>query len=42
VPTWTGLVYDAFVFDVFSPRRIIGWLAASRMTTPLVLDQAFY
>jgi putative transposase len=37
VPTWTGMVYVAFVFDVFS-RRIIGWRAAGRMTTPLVLD----
>jgi putative transposase len=37
VPTWTGMVYVAFIFDVFS-RRIIGWRAAPRMTTPLVLD----
>jgi putative transposase len=36
-PTWTGMVYVAFVFDVFS-RRILGWRAATRMTTPLVLD----
>jgi len=27
----------AFVFDVFS-RRILGWRAATEMTTPLVLD----
>jgi putative transposase len=36
-PTWAGMVYVAFVFDVFS-RRILGWRAATRMTTPLVLD----
>ncbi|EON25735.1 integrase catalytic subunit [Nocardioides sp. CF8] len=37
VPTWSGMVYVAFVFDVFS-RRIVGWRAATRMTTDLVLD----
>jgi putative transposase len=37
VATWAGMVYVAFVFDVFS-RRILGWRAAARMTTPLVLD----
>jgi len=31
------MVYVAFVIDVFS-RRILGWRAASRMTTDLVLD----
>ena len=31
------MVYVAFVFDVFS-RRILGWRAATSMTTPLVLD----
>ena len=36
-PTWSGMVYVAFVFDVFS-RRILGWRAATAMTTPLVLD----
>jgi putative transposase len=36
-PTWTGMVYVAFVFDVFS-RRILGWRVTTRMTTPLVLD----
>jgi putative transposase len=36
-PTWDGMVYVAFVFDVFS-RRILGWRAATSMTTPLVLD----
>jgi putative transposase len=37
VATWSGTVYVAFVFDVFS-RRIVGWRAATRMTTELVLD----
>jgi putative transposase len=37
VATWSGTVYVAFVFDVFS-RRIVGWRAATRMTTDLVLD----
>jgi putative transposase len=36
-PTWDGMAYVAFVFDVFS-RRILGWRATTRMTTPLVLD----
>ena len=31
------MVYVAFIFDVFS-RRILGWRAATSMTTPLVLD----
>ena len=31
------MVYVAFVFDVHS-RRILGWRAATSMTTPLVLD----
>jgi len=35
--TWSGVVYVAFVTDVFS-RRIVGWKAARQMTTPLVLD----
>ncbi len=35
--TWSGVVYVAFVVDVFS-RRIVGWKAAKSMTTPLVLD----
>ncbi len=34
--TWSGMVYVAFVFDVFS-RRILGWRVATTMTTPLVL-----
>jgi len=37
VPTWTGMVYVAFVVDAFA-RRVIGWRVATRMTTPLVLD----
>jgi putative transposase len=37
VATWAGMVYVAFVFDVFS-RRIVGWRAATQMTTELVLD----
>jgi putative transposase len=36
-PTWSGMVYVAFVFDVFS-RRVLGWRAATSMTTALVLD----
>lgn len=36
-PSWTGMVYVAFVIDAFS-RRIIGWRAARSMTTALVLD----
>ena len=35
--TWSGIVYVAFVVDVFS-RRIVGWKAARSMTTALVLD----
>jgi putative transposase len=37
VATRTGMVYVAFVIDVFS-RRVVGWKAATSMTTPLVLD----
>jgi putative transposase len=36
-PTWTGMVYVAFVIDAYA-RRIIGWRVARRMTTELVLD----
>jgi transposase InsO family protein len=32
-----GFVYVAFVIDAFS-RRIVGWRAATSMTTALVLD----
>ena len=35
--TWSGIVYVAFVIDVFS-RRIVGWKAARTMTAPLVVD----
>ncbi|MCW2952045.1 MAG: family transposase [Conexibacter sp.] len=37
VMTWSGVVYVAFVIDVFS-RRIVGWKADSSMKTDLVLD----
>jgi putative transposase len=37
VPTWSGTVYVAFVFDAYS-RRILGWRAAPTMKTALVLD----
>ena len=37
VRTWTGMVYVAFVIDACS-RRILGWRAATSMTTTLVLD----
>jgi putative transposase len=36
-PTWSGIVYVAFVVDSFS-RRIVGWKASRSMTTSLVLD----
>jgi hypothetical protein len=32
VATWSGTVYVAFIIDVFS-RRIVGWWAATQMTT---------
>ena len=35
--TWSGIVYVAFVIDVYS-RRLVGWKAARTMTTALVLD----
>jgi putative transposase len=37
VPSWTGMVYVAFVIDAYS-RRILGWRAAATMRTSLVLD----
>jgi putative transposase len=37
VATWCGVVYSAFVIDVFA-RRIIGWRVARSMSTDLVLD----
>jgi putative transposase len=36
VPTWSGMVYVAFVIDAYS-RRILGWRASTSMTTALVL-----
>ena len=44
VATWRGMVYVAFVIDVFS-RRIVGWRASVSMRTDLALDaleQAVY
>lgn len=32
VPTWSGMVYVAFVIDAYS-RRILGWRAATSMRT---------
>jgi putative transposase len=37
VSTWVGIVYVAFVVDVYS-RAVVGWSAAMTKTTPLVLD----
>jgi putative transposase len=37
VATWSGTVYVAFIFDVYS-RMIVGWRAATSMSTELVLD----
>jgi putative transposase len=37
VPTWSGMVYVAFVIDAYS-RRILGWRTATSMRTALVLD----
>ena len=37
VAIWSGTVYVAFVVDVFS-RLIVGWRAATSMSTELVLD----
>src|SRR5215203_3866223 len=34
---WEGVVFFAFVIDVYS-RRIVGWQFASHMRTTLVLD----
>ena len=35
--TWSGIVYVAFIIDVYS-RRLVGWKAARSMTTDLVVD----
>jgi transposase InsO family protein len=37
VATWRGMLYVAFVIDVFS-RLIVGWRVSSTMRTDLVLD----
>ncbi|MFC4914113.1 IS3 family transposase [Actinomadura gamaensis] len=37
VPTWAGVVYVAFVVDIFS-RAVVGWSAATNKRTRLVLD----
>ena len=37
VSTWQGLVFVAFVIDVFA-RRIVGWRVSSSMRTDFVLD----
>lgn len=37
VSTWAGMVFVAFVVDVFS-RRIVGWRAMKNMRTDLILD----
>lgn len=37
VQTWAGMVFTAFVCDVYS-RRIVGWRTASAMPTDLPLD----
>ena len=44
VATWRGVVYVAFVLDVFA-RRIVGWRVAASLRTDFVLDaleQAIY
>jgi putative transposase len=44
VATWRGLVYVAFVIDVFA-RRVVGWRVWNALKTDLVLDaleQALY
>ena len=37
VATWRGVVYVAFVIDVFA-RRIVGWRVWNSLKTDLVLD----
>ncbi len=37
IPTWSGMVYAAFVTDIFS-RRIVGWRLDTTMRTDLPLD----
>lgn len=43
-PTWSGMAYVAFVFDVFS-RRILGWRAAHKSIddlTPVAAEELYY
>ena len=37
VSSWSGMVYVAFVIDVFA-RRIVGWRVSTSMSTQFVLD----
>ncbi len=37
VSSWQGMVYVAFVIDVFA-RRVVGWRVSTSMTTSFVLD----
>ena len=37
VSSWQGMVYVAFVIDVFA-RKIVGWRVSTSMTTSFVLD----
>ena len=37
VSTWMGMVYVAFIIDVFA-RKIVGWRVSTSMTTSFVLD----
>ena len=37
VSTWAGMVYVAFIIDVFA-RRIVGWRVSTSMTTSFVPD----
>ncbi|WP_299477175.1 IS3 family transposase, partial [uncultured Paracoccus sp.] len=37
VSSWQGMVYVAFVIDVFA-RKIVGWRVSTSMTTGFVLD----
>ena len=34
---WSGVIYVAFIVDVFS-RRLVGWKASRSMTASLVVD----
>jgi len=37
VSTWAGMVYVAFIIDVFA-RKVVGWRVSTSMTTGFVLD----